>query len=81
MILLYSLFYGSTKFVDLNGVKQWLPNYGPLRIFIRPANVFFKKNIYTHFEPQLDRIMSEIPSFNVIYFFIILEITTFLGEK
>ena len=30
---------------------------------VRPAELFLK-NIYTHFEPQLDRIMSEMcPSF------------------
>ena len=35
-----------------------------LRFFIRPAELFLK-NIYTHFEPQLDRIMSEMPQFYV----------------
>ena len=38
-------------------LNQLSPNYGPLRFFIRPAESFLK-NIYTHFEPQSDRIIS-----------------------
>ena len=41
----------------------------PAKIFIRPAELFLK-NIYTHFEPQLDRIMTEIPQFQFFYFFL-----------
>ena len=66
-------------------LKQWSPNYGPrarsgpLRLFIRPAELFLK-NIYTHFEPQLDRSMSGIPQFQFFYL-MFLENTPRFWEK
>ena len=37
--------------------------FGLLRFFIQPAKLF--KNIYTHFEPRLDRIILEAPQFHI----------------
>ena len=54
--------------------NQWSPNYGPLRFFIRPAELFLK-NTYTHFEPQLDRIILGTPQFQVFILFFSLEDT------
>ena len=67
-------------------LAQWSPNYGPqtgrgsLRFFIWPAELFIK-NVYTHFEPQLDRIISGTPQFQVFAVFFSLENTPGFWEK
>ena len=54
---------------------------------IRPTKNFYParralfKNIYTHFESQLDRIMSGIPQFQFFYVFMSLENTPRFWEK
>ena len=62
-------------------VYQWSPNYGPLRFFIWPAELFLK-NVYTYFEPQFDRIMSGTPQFQVFHLVLFFrEHTKISGEK
>ena len=54
---------------------------------IRPTKTFYPargallKNICTHFEPELDIIMSGIPSFGFLSFYVFREHTKILGEK
>ena len=71
-----------TKTIDLKHYRQ---TFKPVVTKLRPAKIFypahrvFLKNIYHHFEPQLDRIMSEIPQFQFLYF--LREHTKILGKN
>ena len=63
-------------------LQQCSPNYGPLRFFIRPVELF-SKNVHTHFEPQLNRITVcwGTPQFRVFILFFSIENTPRLWEK
>ena len=63
--LIICVFINYFLLMHYNSVNQWSPNYGPLRLFIRSAELFLK-NIYTHLELQVDRIISGHPSFRFL---------------
>ena len=62
------------------GFRSVVTKLRPAKIFYPARGALFKK-VYTHFEPQLDRIISGTPQFQMFILFFSLENTPKFWEK